>query len=89
MSKAEGEQRLSSLERIRRREAEEERRRIYWRKDVEDGASRQEERGIPRMSVARENVKMIGVTGEEAALPGEMEVYREQPKVKEEEEEAC
>lgn len=42
--------------------------------DEEDGAASQEERRVPQMGVAMEDVKMIGVTGIEAAGPGEMEV---------------
>lgn len=58
---SEGEHRLSSLERVWRRKAEEERRWIYWTKDVEDVFARQEERGTPQMGVGREDMKMVGV----------------------------
>lgn len=45
--RSEHQHRLCSSEIVRRRKAEVDRRWIYWTKDVEDGAARQEERRGP------------------------------------------
>lgn len=44
---------------------------MYWTKDIDDGAAKQEERGRPQnrfMDVVRKDMKRVGATEEEARV---------------------